>query len=297
MTLHPDHLADLRKSGLNDDTIKMMGVYTARPADIPKLLRWNPKQVKSALVFPYFGLDGKPNGFYRLKVFPSYKDKDGHTVKYLQKKGTPPHLYISPPIQKILDDPSQSLITTEGEKKAAKSVQEGLPAIAIGGLWNWVKKGTCEGIEDLDHIAWEIREVTIIPDSDTWTEPDTGKRTHLQCAVYALGKELERRGAVVTFLALPQEGKEKVGLDDFLVSSKADLGQLSTLTLEDEPLLKHQSWYESWKQRKENPGAGPFLIKDGCIARMKQTREGPITEPLCNFAAQVKEEIILDDCV
>jgi hypothetical protein len=30
---------------------------------------------------------------------------------------------------------------------------------------------------------------------------------------------------------------------------------------------------------------------------MKQTKEGPITEPLCNFAAQVKEEIILDDGV
>ena len=131
MTLHSDHLADLRKSGLSDETIEMMECYTARPVDIPKLLGWNPEKVKSAMVFSYFGHDGKPNGFYRLKVFPPHKDKDGHAVKYLQRKGTTPHLYILPPIQKILNDPSEALIITEGEKKAARGVQESLPVIGM----------------------------------------------------------------------------------------------------------------------------------------------------------------------
>ncbi len=247
-TLHPDHLADLHRSGLSDETINLMGCYTARPADIPKLVGWNPEKVESALVFPYPGC----NGFCRIKVSPPFKDKNGHTVKYLQKKGTTPHLYILPPIQKILNDPSEALIISEGEKKAARGVQDGLPVIGIGGLWNWIKKGTYKGIPDLDRIAWEIRVITIVPDSDTWSDPDTKKRIHCQHAVYALGKELERRWAVVTFLVLPQEGEEKVGLDDFLIRHpKGDLSTLTRLTLEDEPLSKHQGWYESWKQRKE----------------------------------------------
>jgi len=246
--LHPLHLEDLRKSGLNDEMIGLMGVYSARPADIPKLVGRNREKVESALVFPYPGCDG----FYRVKVFPPFKDEDGHTVKYLQKPGSSPHLYVLPPVETILTDASKPIIFTEGEKKDAKGVQEGLMVIGIGGLWNWIKKGTCEGIPDLDRIAWEIRVITIVPDSDTWADPDEEKRIHCQRGIYSFGKELEGRGAVVTFLVLPQEGEEKVGLDDFLVRHpKADLGQLSTLALENEPLSKHQGWYESWKTRKE----------------------------------------------
>ena len=31
---HPDHLADLRASGLSDETIRQAGVYSLRPCDI-----------------------------------------------------------------------------------------------------------------------------------------------------------------------------------------------------------------------------------------------------------------------
>lgn len=242
LSFHPDHLADLRKSGLNDEMKKLMGVYSARPADIQKLVGWNPEKVESVLVFPYPGA----NGFCRVKVFPSYKDNDGHTVKYLQKKGASSHLYVLPSVQEMLRDPSKVVIITEGEKKAAKAVQEGLPTISIPGLWNWVKRDTCEGIEDLDRIVWKGRSIIYVPDSDTWMRAD------LQKAVFALGKELERRGAEVTFLVLPQEGEEKVGLDDFLVRhSRTDLASLQDLTLSDDPLSRHQVWWEGWKRRKE----------------------------------------------
>ena len=79
VALHPDHLADLRQSGLNDETIAALGIHSARPQDIPKLVGWDPPNVTSALVFPYDA------GFCRVKVFPPYKDKDGRAVKYLQR--------------------------------------------------------------------------------------------------------------------------------------------------------------------------------------------------------------------
>jgi hypothetical protein len=40
---------------------------------------------------------------------------------------------------------------------------------------------------------------------------------------------------------------------------------------------------------------GPYRIEGGRIVKVRQTKEGPITEPLCNFTAEVTEEILLDD--
>ncbi len=195
MSLSYFHLADLRQSGLVDRTIEIMGAYSARPADIPKLIGWDPQKVESALVFPYPGV----NGFCRVKVFPSYEDKQGHEVKYLQREGSGVHLYVLPPVRKVLGDPSIPLYFSEGEKKTAKGIQEKLLCVGIGGLWNWLRKGTGEGIEELDLIAWPDREAIITPDSDIWTRLD------LQRAVFAFGKELESRGAKVSVVVIPEE--------------------------------------------------------------------------------------------
>jgi hypothetical protein len=42
---------------------------------------------------------------------------------------------------------------------------------------------------------------------------------------------------------------------------------------------------------------GPYRIEDGRIVRAKQTKDGPMTEALCNFTARVTEEVALDDGV
>ncbi len=88
--LHPDHLADLRKSGINDDTIIEFGIYSARPQDISKLVGWDPPGVTSALVFPFHG---EPDST-RIKPFPLLEYKDGRTAKYLQRKGSGVRLYV-----------------------------------------------------------------------------------------------------------------------------------------------------------------------------------------------------------
>lgn len=37
-SLHPDQLADLRESGLSDDTIRAAGIHSVRPCDFSRLL-------------------------------------------------------------------------------------------------------------------------------------------------------------------------------------------------------------------------------------------------------------------
>jgi hypothetical protein len=129
---HPDHWTDLCKSGLSPETIQALGIYSARPGDIPKLLGWSPTGVQSALVFPYPG----DEGFCRVKIFPPYRDKAGHIVKYLQKRKSGVHIYIPPLARAVLKDPTVPLYWTEGEKKAGRAWQDTLPCNGLGGLWN-----------------------------------------------------------------------------------------------------------------------------------------------------------------
>ena len=88
--------------------------------------------------------------FVRCKLFPPVSDGQGHTVRYYQRAGTPPRLYVPAPVRAALTDPAVPLLITEGEKKALKANQEGLASIAVGGLWNWRAGG--RPIADLDGI-------------------------------------------------------------------------------------------------------------------------------------------------
>jgi putative DNA primase/helicase len=192
LNLHAEALADLRRSGLDDATIGAAGLYTPARGDLPRLL--NPRlvdEVRHVLVFPYDsvshgGLWRRKDEFVRCKLFPPVSDGQGHTIRYYQRAGTPPRLYVPVPARVSLADPSVPLLITEGEKKALKANQDGLTCIAVGGLWNWQVGG--RPIADLGRIDWCDRETLIVPDSDAWMRPD------LLRPVFALGKELEERG-------------------------------------------------------------------------------------------------------
>lgn len=191
--LYPDHLADLRKSGLSDKTIKAAGVYSIRPSDIGHFFGSDAVSVETGLCFPYQGAD-----FARLKLFPSIGK-----MKYAQPANTSARLYLPFSIG------AGDLVVTEGDKKTLAAHRAGLNAVGIGGLWNWLSHG--EPIEDLNLIDWG-RTCTITPDSDAF------ERTDLMRAVYALGCELKDRGAAIYVAQIPSEGSGKVGLDDYFVS-------------------------------------------------------------------------------
>jgi len=67
-----------------------------------------------------------------------------------------------------------------------------------------------------------------------------------------------------------------------------------------EPRQEGQSQRESGPKAndgatKETPSAYPYGVEGGRIVRYRQTKEGVVVDPLCNFDARVKEEIVLDD--
>lgn len=190
------HVLDLRKSGLNNKMILAMGVYSVTAAGLAAELGRLMKGVVSALMIPYPPIKGTKVTFKRAKLFPPVLNQRGHKMRYAQAKASGVHLYVLPAVAAVLNDPTVPLYWTEGEKKAAKATQEGFYCVGLGGLWNWLKKGTAEGIAEIDAINHVDREEFIVPDSDVWTRPD------LLRAVYALGKELEDRGATVRVVML-----------------------------------------------------------------------------------------------
>lgn len=204
--LHPSHIADLKKSELSDETILKAGIKSVPPDMINKKLGFNISDLTSCYEIPY----GKD--FSRFRTF--YTDnKNGKQPKYLQRKNTCNRLYIPPDVRPLLSNPALHLCITEGEKKALKATQEGLPCIALSGLWTW-SDGTKELIPDFDQIALKGRTVYIIPDND-WLQPNKhGYKKNLRQAVYQLAEKLKERGARVYVVQLPQ-GNEK-GLDDYL---------------------------------------------------------------------------------
>jgi AAA domain/Domain of unknown function (DUF3854)/Ribonuclease R winged-helix domain len=203
----PDHLADLRKSGLSDETILHAGIYSVRPHDIRKITAVD--GVISLLAIPYH------QDFTRYKVFPSdlkAKTKTGK-LRYIQPFASGVHLYVPPMIRDRLMDLLTPLGIVEGEKKALKACQEGIPCVAIGGIWNWMNDGRL--MDDLKAIPLKGREVTLYPDSDVWHS----KRQDLLEAIYRLGRALEAEGAVLKVCVIrPAPGQTKQGLDDYLLT-------------------------------------------------------------------------------
>lgn len=221
--LHAAHLADLRASGLTDETIRAARVYSLAPRFIDHFFRNGvPSGVESALCFPYQG-----GTFARIKIFPP-----SGKMKYAQPPGTSARLYMPFP---LTDGP---VWLCEGEKKTLAAHQAGLNAVGIGGIWSWLSKGAPIG--DLNLIDWEDRYATIIPDSDVFDRPD------LLRAIYALGRELRDRGGAVTVARIPQDGPRKVGLDDFLVAG-GNVEELETRGLDSRAFKSERWWFGKWK--------------------------------------------------
>lgn len=170
MKLQTHHLADLRASGLCDETIEELGFRSVDGEEAFNILGFTcgsdtPLQIAG-------------------------KDGSAKPAKYLSQKGAVHRLYIPPSVRQILDDPSKRFIVTEGEKKAAKATQEGFPAVGMAGIWGFRDREHIF-IPDLEDIAWKGRIVFIVPDSDV------ASNNHVRDGVWELGWQLLQRGAYV----------------------------------------------------------------------------------------------------
>jgi putative DNA primase/helicase len=235
LNLAPQHLDNLRRSGLTETTILAARLQTVTDAVlIKRYLNWNYSAAKlgPCLAFPYSTPDGGKTGFVRFRPDRPRVNKNKVT-KYESPANTPLRLYFSPTATtEALTDTSTPLFIVEGEKKTLRAAQEGFVAVGVAGVWAWQvareedddgkKTGPRKLLPDFDLIQWRGRVVYIIFDSDAGTNPKAG------WGEYHLAILLQGRGADVRIVRLPPgppdaDGKPaKTGLDDFLLTHTAD---------------------------------------------------------------------------
>ena len=204
--LHANHLADLRASGLCDETIRAAGLCSA-PAAATRLLGFHDSP---ALIIPY----ACHPGYVRIKPDLPRVDNNGRAIKYETPRGGSNHLYIPCRTRQRLmgmGQRAETIIITEGEKKALKADQEGFAAISVPGVWGW---RSVDALREFAEIDWEGRRAVITFDSDVTRKPD------VKNAIAALGEQLKKQKAEVRVVLLPDiDGHEKTGLDDYLVAN------------------------------------------------------------------------------
>jgi hypothetical protein len=224
--LHPEHLADLRRSGLTDQTVRLQRIRSVPPSMIDQLLGYHAPRVRSAYVIPFADPCGGWLDHVKLKVFgdedasslrgdhvePAKRERwryNGGQRKYLGRRAAPPRLFLPLATLDRALRGDEVLYLIEGEKKALAVAQLGLPAVGVESVWGWHQKGTRELLPDFDDVGLTGRVVDIVPDSD-WKA-----NAYVNRAVHCLADALRGRGARPRVVMVPPDFK---GIDDYLVS-------------------------------------------------------------------------------
>jgi hypothetical protein len=207
MGLHPEHLADLQRSGLTDDTITTQKIRTVPPAMIDPLLGFQAPKVQHAYLIPFPSRGGWMD-HVRMKIFPPLSTDTG-TIKYLQPRRSGVRIFFALATLPAVLHSAEPLYIAEGEKKALAVAQTGLPTVGICGIEGWHLAAARELHPDLDDVGLGGRVVNLIPDADYRTNPAVAR------AVRGLANACTARGAAsVRIILVPADSK---GIDDYLV--------------------------------------------------------------------------------
>lgn len=173
--LSSEHLADLRRSGLTDETIETLNVFKSINAiQAREVLRWpRPLPPGEYLQIDCPDLDGNRSPLRRRVKTPS----SSGLPKYLQPIGVPSFAFFTP------RRPGQnSLVITEGEKKSASIWQAGYWAIGLTGVWNGFTKHEKgqerQLIPDIERVDWQAVTTLIIFDTDAYAKSGVMHAAH-----------------------------------------------------------------------------------------------------------------------
>lgn len=210
-------------------------------------------------------------------------------IKYETPTGAKLRIDCPRPCQPNIGNPAAAVWITEGIKKVDCLASHGLFALGLLGVYGFRSTNELGGkaiSADLAAVHWKGRRVFLVFDSDILTKQP------VRNALRALGNELDRRGAEVFVVFLPQvasDSDKKVGVDDYLIAGHT----VEDMEARAEPL-------ESGLQRhvaSARNGHGPYDIVDGCLVHRKivPSTGDVIASPLSNFVAAIVEDITLDD--
>jgi len=223
--LSQDHIQQLKEgSGLNDEVISARGYRTVNEASELRELGFSRPQCNvPGLLIPVYTTDGsnilvvfRPDT-PRVIENRRKRNRDGsfktHVIKYEMPKGAAMRLDCPPLCRSRLADPDIPLWITEGQKKADALAGRGQCAIDLLGVWNFKGKNQFGGVTwlaDWDYIALKGRDIRIVFDSDVMLKPE------VRAALDRITEHLQRKGAHVAAVYLPQQDGAKVGVDDYL---------------------------------------------------------------------------------
>jgi hypothetical protein len=230
--LLPHHLDQLHQgSGLSLDIIQERGYRSLQGTEGYKVLKdlgFSKLQCKltPGLLLPVWSPDPavRPALYVYRSDNPRLDERDGRPRKYEFPKGQGMRLDCPPRCRALLQDPTIGLWVTEGQKKADALADRGMCVIDLLGVWNFKGRNAFRGttiLADWDYVALKDRHVTLVFDSDVMLVPAVRQ------ALNRLTEHLQRKGAQVVAVYLPQENGHKVGVDDFLLThTLADLDGL-----------------------------------------------------------------------
>jgi hypothetical protein len=279
--LLPQHAALIRASAISDVVAEARGYRSlTTKADAARLGFNRTQQNVPALLVPVWTVVGEI-GTYQLRPdLP--RVVNGKAIKYESPSGSGMVLDVPPMVRPFLGNPAVPLFVTEGARKADAAVTSKLACVALLGVWNWRGRnpqGGSTALPDWESVALKGRTVYVVFDSDVM-----GK-TAVAMALRRLKAFLESRGAVVKPVYLPPlENGAKQGLDDFFAAGGAIAGLLD---LAENDLRPDPSPAVSER----------YAVVNGRICEMKRGGEGvePTPHPLCNFTAEIIEEVVADD--
>jgi putative DNA primase/helicase len=196
--LAPNHLADLRRSGLTDATLQLQRIRSVPSHMIDQLLGFDARGVVSAYLIPFPDPHGGWLEHVRLKVFPTLTTERG-TLKYLQPRGSGVRLYFPLATLDAALTSDAPLWLVEGEKKALATAQLGFASVGFPGIDAWHASGTRVLLSDFDVIPLKGRVVELVPDGDVQTNP------HVRRGAEGFALALANRGARPRLVTLPAE--------------------------------------------------------------------------------------------
>jgi hypothetical protein len=284
--LLPQHRALLEARAIAPEIADQRGYFSAeRRRDLEALgFQGQQAQLVPALVIPILNVRGEV-AFHQLR--PDHpRERNGKRMKYETKAGVRMVVDVPPGAREVLMNPTVPLFITEGPMKADAAVSQGLGCIALLGVWNWRGKNEFGGTLALacwESIPLNDRIVFVCFDSDVMVKPQVAQ------ALARLGAFLKGRGAQLHLIYLPpaQDGS-KQGLDDFFAAGHSVEELLGCATTE----------LRGMQERSDASAyAPPYLLVDGRITVERQTKEGTIDVPLCNFDARIVAEEVYDDGV
>ena len=273
------HLEQLDvKSGIAIDVIKERGYESVLGRKRLLELGFSKAQCRTpGILMPIWSPTGQ-NTNYQFRPDTPRLNKDAKPTKYETPRGSGMCLDVPPRCRDHIGDPKIPLWITEGIKKGDSLASHGACAVSMLGIWGFVGRNLQGGTTTLSEwrdIALNRRQVFVAYDSDVVV------KRQVQQALDILCDFLGRRGGEVFVIYLPSLDETKVGIDDFLLTHSLDNAIHLARKREEAPRLR-----------------GGYRVENECICRVLIERGGgENVRPLCNFTAQVVEDLTRDNGV